>query len=110
MNCVPCNRGPSPDPVSYTHLDVYKRQGDTLAAALAALLSAGGELQAAVGEALSFLDQSLDAGFRPGMGHIVPDRFFWAMPPADEEGTPDEEPGAPEPEDPKGKTTPRRVH
>ena len=84
--------------------------GDTLAAALAALLSAGGELQAAVGEALSFLDQSLDAGFRPGMGHIVPDRFFWAMPPADEEGTPDEEPGAPEPEDPKGKTTPRRVH
>ena len=84
--------------------------GDTLAAALAALLSAGGELQAAVGEALSFLDQSLDAGFRPGMGHIVPDRFFWAMPPADEEGAPDEEPGAPEPEDPKGKTTPRRVH
>jgi hydroxymethylpyrimidine/phosphomethylpyrimidine kinase len=84
--------------------------GDTLAAALAALLSAGGELQAAVGEALSFLDQSLDAGFRPGMGHIVPDRFFWAMPPADEEGTPDEEPGAPEPEDPKSKTTPRRVH
>jgi hydroxymethylpyrimidine/phosphomethylpyrimidine kinase len=42
--------------------------GDTLAAALAALLAAGGELQAAVGEALSFLDQSLDAGFRPGMG------------------------------------------
>jgi hydroxymethylpyrimidine/phosphomethylpyrimidine kinase len=52
--------------------------GDTLAAALAALLAAGSELQAAVGEALSFLDQSLDAGFRPGMGHIVPDRFFWA--------------------------------
>ena len=84
--------------------------GDTLAAALAALLSAGGELQAAVGEALSFLDQSLDAGFRPGMGNIVPDRFFWAMPPADEDGSMEEEPGAPEPEDPKGKSSPRRVH
>jgi hydroxymethylpyrimidine/phosphomethylpyrimidine kinase len=84
--------------------------GDTLAAALAALLSAGGELQAAVGEALSFLDQSLDAGFRPGMGNIVPDRFFWAMPPADEDGATEEEPGAPEPEDPKGKSSPRRVH
>ena len=84
--------------------------GDTLAAALAALLSAGGELQAAVGEALSFLDQSLDAGFRPGMGHIVPDRFFWAMPPADEEGGPEDGMPEPEPEDPKGKNTPRRVH
>lgn len=54
--------------------------GDTLSASLAALLAAGSELQAAVGEALSFLDQSLDAGFRPGMGNIVPDRFFWALP------------------------------
>ena len=58
--------------------------GDTLAAALAALLAAGSELQAAVGEALSFLDQSLDAGFRPGMGNVVPDRFFWALPPPEE--------------------------
>jgi hydroxymethylpyrimidine/phosphomethylpyrimidine kinase len=65
--------------------------GDTLAAALAALLAAGGELQAAVGEALSFLDQSLDAGFRPGMGHIVPDRFFWALP--DGEGDAGDESG-----------------
>ena len=39
--------------------------GDTLAAALAALLASGAELSAAVGEALQFLDQSLDAGFRP---------------------------------------------
>jgi hydroxymethylpyrimidine/phosphomethylpyrimidine kinase len=58
--------------------------GDTLSAALASLLAAGSELQAAVGEALAFLDQSLDAGFRPGMGNVVPDRFFWAMPPAEE--------------------------
>ncbi|MEK0418171.1 MAG: hypothetical protein RI949_2177 [Pseudomonadota bacterium] len=57
--------------------------GDTLSSALAALLAAGAELQAAVGEALTFLDQSLDAGFRPGMGNIVPDRFFWALPPTE---------------------------
>ncbi len=64
--------------------------GDTLAAALAALLAAGGELQPAVSEALAFLDQTLDAGFRPGMGHVVPDRFFWALPPPEEgEGGPD---------------------
>ena len=61
--------------------------GETLSAALAALLAAGSELQAAVGEALAFLDQSLDAGFRPGMGNVVPDRFFWALPPADENAT-----------------------
>jgi hydroxymethylpyrimidine/phosphomethylpyrimidine kinase len=59
--------------------------GETLSAALAALLAAGSELQAAVGEALAFLDQSLDAGFRPGMGNVVPDRFFWALPPGDED-------------------------
>jgi hydroxymethylpyrimidine/phosphomethylpyrimidine kinase len=84
--------------------------GDTLAAALASLLAAGSELQAAVGEALSFLDQTLDAGFRPGMGHIVPDRFFWALPPPEEgeEG----EGGAPdaEPEEPGSKGAARRVH
>jgi hydroxymethylpyrimidine/phosphomethylpyrimidine kinase len=58
--------------------------GDTLAAALAALLASGSELQPAVSEALGFLDQSLDAGFRPGMGNVVPDRFFWALPPPEE--------------------------
>jgi hydroxymethylpyrimidine/phosphomethylpyrimidine kinase len=85
--------------------------GDTLSAALASLLAAGGELQAAVGEALSFLDQSLDAGFRPGMGHILPDRFFWALPPP-EEGEEGDGTGGPEPEpaDPKGKAAPRRIH
>ncbi|MEN9368322.1 MAG: hypothetical protein RL489_2680 [Pseudomonadota bacterium] len=60
--------------------------GETLSAALAALLATGQELHLAVSEALAFLDQSLDAGFRPGMGNVVPDRFFWALPPEDEEG------------------------
>jgi hydroxymethylpyrimidine/phosphomethylpyrimidine kinase len=83
--------------------------GDTLAAALAALLASGSELQAAVGEALAFLDQSLDGGFRPGMGNIVPDRFFWALPPAEEGDAAPPEPEPPEP-DPKSKGAPRRVH
>ncbi len=82
--------------------------GDTLAAALAALLASGAELQAAVGEALTFLDQSLDAGFRPGMGNVVPDRFFWALP-AGEEGEADAgaEPSADDATAPKN---PRHVH
>ncbi|WP_246312110.1 bifunctional hydroxymethylpyrimidine kinase/phosphomethylpyrimidine kinase [Pseudaquabacterium terrae] len=86
--------------------------GDTLSAALAALLAAGSELQAAVGEALAFMDQSLDAGFRPGMGGVLPDRFFWALPPAEEgaeEGAEAEAPAAETPE-PKGKGAQRRVH
>ncbi|MDE2370061.1 MAG: bifunctional hydroxymethylpyrimidine kinase/phosphomethylpyrimidine kinase [Burkholderiales bacterium] len=83
--------------------------GDTLAAALASLLAAGSELQAAVGEALAFLDQSLDAGFRPGMGQIVPDRFFWALPgPEDEEGG--EAAPAAETEIEDRKSTSRRIH
>jgi hydroxymethylpyrimidine/phosphomethylpyrimidine kinase len=86
--------------------------GDTLAAAMASLLAAGSELQAAVGEALAFLDQSLDSGFRPGMGHIVPDRFFWALPPGDEEGEGEDGTGDDDlpPDDPKNKGAPRRVH
>ena len=83
--------------------------GDTLSAALAALLAAGTELHAAVGESLAFLDQALDAGFRPGMGNVVPDRFFWALPPG-EEG--EEEPGTdggPSDDSPTPKN-PRHVH
>jgi hydroxymethylpyrimidine/phosphomethylpyrimidine kinase len=85
--------------------------GDTLSAALAALLAAGGELQAAVGEALAFMDQSLDSGFRPGMGSVLPDRFFWALPPAPE-GDPAVDEALPEPDTPdaKSKGAQRRVH
>ena len=92
--------------------------GETLSAALASLLAAGSELQAAVGEALAFLDQSLDAGFRPGMGSVVPDRFFWALPAAgeaDESGQAGAMPGDPdEPQEPAERVqeqeTKRRVH
>ena len=66
--------------------------GDTLSAALCALIAGGSDLQSACAEALTYLDQCLDAGFQPGMGHAVPDRLFWAHE-ADEEG----EDGATEP-------------
>ncbi|WP_326539403.1 bifunctional hydroxymethylpyrimidine kinase/phosphomethylpyrimidine kinase [Pseudorhodoferax sp.] len=68
--------------------------GDTLSAALAALLAGGAELGEAVGEALNYLDQSLDGGFRPGMGHVLPDRMFWAQPEDAEEGEDGAEPPA----------------
>lgn len=90
--------------------------GDTLSAALAALLSVGAEVHSAVGEALSFLDQSLDAGFRPGMGNVVPDRFFWALPTGeDEEGADAGAPAAPDEDatptlDDTPARPPRRMH
>lgn len=58
---------------------IFSGAGDTLCAALAALLANGHDLQAATAEALTFLDHSLDAGFHPGMGNIIPDRMFWAQ-------------------------------
>ena len=58
---------------------VFSGAGDTLSAALTALLANGHDLQAATAEALTYLDQSLSAGFHPGMGHTVPDRMFWAQ-------------------------------
>jgi hydroxymethylpyrimidine/phosphomethylpyrimidine kinase len=81
--------------------------GDTLSAALVALLASGAELHAAVGEALAFLDQALDAGFRPGMGNVIPDRFFWAVPPGDDE---DGAEGPDAEEDDKAPKSPRHVH
>ena len=59
---------------------VFAGAGDTLSAALAALLATGMDLPEATREALSYLDRCLDEGFRPGMGQVVPDRLFWAQP------------------------------
>ena len=64
---------------------VFSGAGDTLSAALAALLASGTELTAATAEALSYMDRCLDAGFRPGMGHVIPDRLFWAQPEDDDD-------------------------
>ena len=76
---------------------VFAGAGDTLSAALAALLAGGTELNEAVTEALSYLDRCLDGGFRPGMGHILPDRMFWAQPDTDDDADDDgaEDDGSP---------------
>jgi hydroxymethylpyrimidine/phosphomethylpyrimidine kinase len=64
---------------------VFSGAGDTLTAALAAVLASGTALPEAVTEALGYLDRSLNAGFRPGMGHVIPDRLFWAQSDDDDE-------------------------
>jgi len=68
----------------------FSGAGDTLSGALAALLASGSDLGEAVKEALAYLDRSLDAGFRPGMGHVIPDRMFWAQPDDDPDESPDD--------------------
>ena len=69
---------------------VFEGAGETLSAALCALLANGHDLQAATAEALTYLDQSLDAGFHPGMGNIVPDRLFWAQTDEEDQSADDE--------------------
>jgi len=64
---------------------IFTGAGDTLSAALSALIASGTELNEAVTEALSYLDRCLENGFRPGMGHVLPDRLFWAQPDSDDE-------------------------
>ncbi len=56
----------------------YHGSGCTLAAAIAATLANGLEIPEAVREAQEYTWQTLNAGFRPGMGQYIPDRFFWA--------------------------------
>ena len=58
---------------------VFSGAGETLAAALTALIASETELTEAVAEALSYLDRCLESGFRPGMGNVLPDRLFWAQ-------------------------------
>ena len=67
---------------------VFAGAGDTLSAALSALLASGMDLPEATREALTYLDRCLDEGFRPGMGQVIPDRLFWAQP--EEEGSDNE--------------------
>ena len=45
----------------------------------------GDDLESAVAEAFTYLDGTLDAGFRPGMGHALPDRLFWAQTPDEDD-------------------------
>lgn len=74
----------------------FSGAGDTLSAALTALIAGGNDLQAACAEALTYLDQCLDAGFQPGMGHAIPDRLFWAHGDDDNDPEPAEPGDAPD--------------
>jgi hydroxymethylpyrimidine/phosphomethylpyrimidine kinase len=62
----------------------YLGSGTTLSAAVAAGLANGLDLPDAVRDAQEYTWQALANGFRPGMGQIVPDRFFWARDEDDE--------------------------
>jgi hydroxymethylpyrimidine/phosphomethylpyrimidine kinase len=75
---------------------IFSGAGDTLSAALAALVAGGSDLPAAATEALSYLDRCLDSGFRPGMGNVLPDRLFWAQPDTDDESADGADGGAPD--------------
>lgn len=56
----------------------YHGSGCTLAAAIAAHLAHGIALTEAVVGAQEYTWQTLAAGFRPGMGQLIPDRMFWS--------------------------------
>lgn len=62
----------------------YHGSGCTLAAAIAANLANGLDAEDAVRDAQDYTWQALAAGFRPGMGRHLPDRFFWAREGEDE--------------------------
>lgn len=72
---------------------VFSGAGDTLSATLSALVASGCDLMEAFGEALGYLDHCLDGGFRPGMGHVIPDRLFWTQADTNENPTQDEAEG-----------------
>ncbi|MDP2809391.1 MAG: hydroxymethylpyrimidine/phosphomethylpyrimidine kinase [Rhodocyclaceae bacterium] len=56
----------------------YHGSGCTLASAIAANLANGLAIEEAVRDAQEYTWNALAAGFRPGMGQHIPDRFFWA--------------------------------
>ncbi len=56
----------------------YHGSGCTLAAAVAATLANGLTVEEAVHDAQEYTWQTLQKGFRPGMGQYIPDRMFWA--------------------------------
>ena len=61
----------------------YHGSGCTLASAIAALIANGEDIPDAVRAAQDYTWNALKAGFRPGMGQFIPDRFFWARQIAD---------------------------
>jgi hydroxymethylpyrimidine/phosphomethylpyrimidine kinase len=68
---------------------IYHGSGCTLASAIASLLAQGVAVPEAVKEAQEYTWQTLNAGFRPGMGQHIPDRLFWARGEDDEDSQPE---------------------
>jgi hydroxymethylpyrimidine/phosphomethylpyrimidine kinase len=62
----------------------YHGSGCTLASAIAAGIAQGLDVPQAAKEAQEYTWQSLNDGFRLGMGHFIPDRMFWAREEEDE--------------------------
>jgi hydroxymethylpyrimidine/phosphomethylpyrimidine kinase len=65
----------------------YHGSGCTLASAIAACLANGLPVSDSVIEAQDYTWQTLQAGFRPGMGQHIPNRLYWAKFDEDEDGT-----------------------
>ena len=63
----------------------YHGSGCTLASAIAAHLAGGASMQDAVLGAQEYTWRTLAAGFRPGMGQMIPDRLFWSRDDAEED-------------------------
>lgn len=63
----------------------YHGAGCTLSSAITACLAHGLTIEEAIKEAQTYTWQSLEKGFRPGMGQLIPDRMFWAKEPDDNE-------------------------
>lgn len=59
--------------------DSFHGSGCTLAAAIAGLLSQGLPPMTAIHEAQEFTWESLNNGYRIGMGQTIPNRLFWAQ-------------------------------
>lgn len=55
----------------------YHGSGCTLASSLAAMIAHGLEVETAMLEAQEYTWNSLSAGFQPGKGQYIPNRFFW---------------------------------
>jgi hydroxymethylpyrimidine/phosphomethylpyrimidine kinase len=64
--------------------------GATLSGTIAALLANGLDIPEAVLEAQEFSAAALAHAHRPGMGKLIPDRYFWARDP-DENSQPDQQ-------------------
>ena len=73
----------------------FSGAGCTLASAIAAMLANGLELSDAVREAQDYTWNALRKAYRPGMGHFLPDRLFWAREESDSRGGDEAEPTPP---------------